>query len=104
MQMHAQPIGRFDVSVQASQTTSVVKLKLLRTGAVSGRILDADGDPISGVNVVVSLTGATKNARPGSWYATTNDRGEYRVFNIAPAGYRVSATSQPVAIRLHRNK
>src|ERR1017187_5025758 len=76
------------VSVQAGQTTSDVKLKLQRTGAVSGRILDADGDPIFGVSVVVSPARATKNARPGSCYATTNDRGEYRVFHIPPAGYR----------------
>ena len=83
------------VSVQAGQTTSDVKLKLVRTGAVSGRILDADGDPVSGVSVVVSPARATKNARPGSWYATTNDRGEYRVFHIPPAGYRVSAAYAP---------
>src|SRR5260370_11702476 len=83
------------VSVQAGQTTSEVKLKLLRTGAVSGRILDADGDPVSGVSVVVSPTHATKNARPGSFLATTNDRGEYRIFGIAPAVYRVSATYTP---------
>ena len=83
------------VSVQAGQTTSDVKLKLVRTGTVSGRILDADGDPISGVNVVVSPTRATKTARPASWYAATNDRGEYRVFHIPPAGYRVSETYTP---------
>ena len=80
------------VSVQAGQTTSDVKLKLLRTGAVSGRILDADGDPVSGVNVVVSPARAIKNARPLSFYGQTNDRGEYRVFHIPPAAYRVYAT------------
>jgi hypothetical protein len=82
------------VSVQAGQTTSDVKLKLLRTGAVSGRILDADGDPISGVGVVILPARAIKNARPVS-FATTNDRGEYRIFHIPPGGYRVSATYTP---------
>lgn len=42
------------VKVQAGQPTSDLKVKLLRTGAISGRILDADGDPISSVSVVVS--------------------------------------------------
>ena len=83
------------VHVQAGQTTSDVKLKLLRTGVVSGRILDADGDPISGVSVVVSPARARKDARPQTYYATTNDRGEYRVFHIPPAAYRVSATYSP---------
>ncbi|PYT29625.1 MAG: hypothetical protein DMG57_11065 [Acidobacteria bacterium] len=83
------------VKVQAGQTTSDVKVKLLRTGAISGRILDADGDPISGVNVVLSAVRARKSARSGTGYATTNDRGEYRVFHIAPGEYRVSATYTP---------
>ena len=83
------------VSVQAGQTTSDLKLKLQRTGTVSGRILDADGDPISGVGVVILPARAIKNARPVSFFAATNDRGEYRVFHIPPAGYRVSATYTP---------
>jgi protocatechuate 3,4-dioxygenase beta subunit len=83
------------ITVQAGQTTSDVKLKLQRTGAVSGRILDADGDPISGVGVVVLPARAIKNARPAGTFATTNDRGEYRIFHIPPAGYRVSATYTP---------
>jgi protocatechuate 3,4-dioxygenase beta subunit len=83
------------VNVQAGQTTSDVKVKLLRAGAVSGRILDADGDPISGVGVVVSTARAKKDAQSGRGYATTNDRGEYRAFQIAPGEYRVSATYAP---------
>ena len=83
------------VNVQVGQTTSDVKVKLLRTGAISGRILDADGDPISGVGIVVSASRAKKDTRSVKGYATTNDRGEYRVFQIAPGEYRVSATSTP---------
>ncbi|HEY1182970.1 MAG TPA: carboxypeptidase-like regulatory domain-containing protein [Bryobacteraceae bacterium] len=83
------------VDVQAGQTASDVKVTLLRTGAISGRILDADGDPISGVGVVVSATRARKDSRSGRGYATTNDRGEYRVFQIAPGEYRVSAIYAP---------
>ncbi len=83
------------VTVQAGQATSDVKLKLRRTGAVSGRILDADGDPVSGVNVLVSSTRANRNAPAANGYAVTNDRGEYRIFNLEPDGYRVSATYTP---------
>lgn len=83
------------VQVQAGQTTADVKLKLQRTGAVSGRILDADGDPISNVNVVVSPARGGKDARSGTAYGTTNDRGEYRIFQIAPGEYRLSATYPP---------
>jgi hypothetical protein len=83
------------VQVQAGQTTADLKLKLQRTGAISGRILDADGDPISNVSVVVSAARASKDARSETRYATTNDRGEYRMFQIAPGEYRLSATYAP---------
>jgi protocatechuate 3,4-dioxygenase beta subunit len=83
------------VSVEASQTTSDVKVQLVRTGAISGRILDADGDPVSGVNVVVAARGARKGTRGESGSAITNDRGEYRIFHIAPGEYRMSATYTP---------
>jgi hypothetical protein len=87
--------GQFQtVNVQAGQTTSDVKLKLLRTGAISGRILDADGDPVSGVSVALSATRARKDNRSDG-YATTNDRGEFRAFQISPGEYRVSATYRP---------
>jgi len=83
------------VQVQAGQTATDVKVKLQRTGAVSGRILDADGDPISNVSVVVSPMRAGKDARSQVVYASTNDRGEYRIFHIAPGEYRLSATYPP---------
>ena len=85
------------VNVQAGQITSDLQLKLLRTGAISGRVVDPDGDPISGVNVVVSATRAKKNSPSSNGYATTNDLGEYRVFHIAPGEYRVSAAYTPIS-------
>jgi hypothetical protein len=72
------------VHVQAGDTTADVKVKRLRTDAVSGRILDCRRDPISGGER--SATYASKGARSETGYATTNDRGEYRVFHIAPVG------------------
>src|SRR5215831_17015534 len=50
------------VNVQAEQTSSDIKLKLVRTAAISGRILDPDGDPISGVSVALSPKSAKKSA------------------------------------------
>ncbi|MBZ5580820.1 MAG: carboxypeptidase-like regulatory domain-containing protein [Acidobacteriia bacterium] len=86
--------GPQTVVVQAGQTTDG-QLKLLRTGAISGRILDADGDPVSGVNIAVSPARARSGSQFPGGYATTNDRGEYRVFYLAPGEYRISATYAP---------
>jgi protocatechuate 3,4-dioxygenase beta subunit len=82
------------VQVQAGQTTADLKLKLQRTGAVSGRILDADGDPVPNVSVLVSSVRG-KDDRSANRYGATNDRGEYRIFQIVPGGYRLSATYSP---------
>ncbi len=70
-------------------------MELLRTGTISGRILDADGDPITGAGVQVLPLHSQRTGLPGGSYATTNDRGEYRAFNIAPGDYRVSVTYTP---------
>ncbi len=102
------PEGRRQVlTVKAGEPISDLKLKLVRAGAISGRIVDADGDPITGASVQV-LPWRPKRTVPNSGtYATTNDRGEYRAFNIAPGDYRVSVTyspeSQNIDVRLQRS-
>jgi hypothetical protein len=94
------------VSVQAGQTTLDVKLKLQHTGTLSGRIVGGDGEPVSGVNVVASPARQAKGVLRRSWSAATNDRGEYRIFDIAPGEYRVSATYTPrirdIGVRMQR--
>jgi hypothetical protein len=50
-------------------------------GRISGRVLDAEGNPVSGLGVVMlPLTGWA-----GSWYAKTDDEGRYKASSI-PAG------------------
>jgi hypothetical protein len=83
------------VNVQPGENTSVVELKLLRTGAISGRVLDVDGEPVSGVSVAVSPLHTSKTSPAASFYSTTDDRGEFRAFHIAPGEYRISAVYAP---------
>src|SRR5215469_11509921 len=83
------------ITVQAGQTTEDVNLELIRTGAVSGRIVDADGEPRSGVSVQLrSVT--EKKGRPFNG-AVTDDRGAYRIFQIPPGKYHLSAAYQPAS-------
>jgi Carboxypeptidase regulatory-like domain len=50
-------------------------------GRISGRVLDAEGNPVSGLGVVMlPLTGWALN-----WYAKTDDEGRYKASSI-PAG------------------
>jgi TonB-dependent siderophore receptor len=70
---------------------------VLQRGRVSGRVTDArTGQPIVGASVVLAGT---------SWHATTDDGGHYRLADVTPGTYTLSAsrigyakTSQPVTV------
>jgi hypothetical protein len=81
------------VTVQASQTTEDVNLELIRTGAISGRIAGIDGQPMP--HVSVELRSVSQKTRGSFFGATTDDRGAYRIFQIPPGKYHLSANYQP---------
>jgi hypothetical protein len=83
------------VEVQAGEEATGVKLKLVRAGAVSGRVLDPDGEPVSGVAVMFTAVSAKKGATQSQFGGSTNDLGEYRAFHIAPGDYHVSVLYTP---------
>jgi hypothetical protein len=73
-------------------------VNLTQTGAVNGRIIDNNGQPAA--NVPVQLLRASYNSSAQRTFttagrATTNDRGEYRIFWIAPGRYYVAAGTSP---------
>jgi hypothetical protein len=73
-------------------------VNLTQTGAVNGRIIDNNGQPAA--NVPVQLIRTSYNATAQRIFttagrATTNDRGEYRIFWIAPGRYYVAAGTAP---------
>ena len=71
-----------------------VKLRLTPAGVITGRVLDTDGEPLPSANVRLSPAAAGKDQRQLS-FAQTNDLGEYRLFNIVPGKYTVSASYEP---------
>jgi hypothetical protein len=86
-------LGRKDppivVTILPEKTQSDLTVKLVRTGAVSGRVVDADGDPVAGASVQLL---AAKAKWEGA-FATTNDHGEYREYGIPPGKYRLVVAS-----------
>ena len=67
---------------------------MYRGGVISGTVLGPDGDPLQNVPVR-----AWRYARPNGFkrlqtqgFAQTDDRGMYRMFNLQPGEYLVSAT------------
>ena len=70
--------GLFDAPPAAAQSST--------TGAIQGRILDADtGDGLAGVTVVV-----TSAVLPGAQTAITDDGGSYKLAGLPPGSYRVT--------------
>ena len=89
-----------DVLLAGKQTLKVV-FRLARTGSIQGRIRDEHGDAVLGVHVEairrVSFSGLVKFVATNA-SAMTNDRGEFRIFNL-PADDYVVVASQPMSRR-----
>jgi len=70
-----------------------VRLTMWPTSSISGRVTDADGDPVGRVQVL-ALRLVYTDGKPSMTIAQTvmtNDRGEYRMFWLTPGTYRVAA-------------
>ena len=75
---------------------ATVTLQLAPAGVISGRVLDSEGDPLRDVAVQAMrylYLGGKRQLSPQST-GQTNDRGEYRVFNLPAGSYYLQATSQ----------
>jgi protocatechuate 3,4-dioxygenase beta subunit len=90
--------SRTVVTVKPDITESDVVLKLLRMGAISGRVLDSDGDPVFSATVRVLPLKKGESAAS----ATTNDRGEYRLFHLRPGKYRIAASGGATVDQIRR--
>lgn len=81
------------VRVPAGGSTREVVLRLRPASIIEGRVVDADGEPLSNVEV----TALRRSYRPGTpplrpnGRATTNDLGEYRIFGLSADSYLVRA-------------
>ena len=77
------------------QTLKDINFRLVPGGAISGRVVDEDSEPISGVRLQALRWGYSNGRRqlvPAGGFAQTDDRGEYRMFQLAPGRYYLSAT------------
>jgi hypothetical protein len=69
--------------------TGGLVIRATPTGVVSGRVVDATGRPAVDVRVTAFAFGNTANMpqQRSRGETTTNDRGEYRLFNLEPDRY-----------------
>jgi Carboxypeptidase regulatory-like domain len=102
------PAGNFNISVSKPQFQSAfentesepgaktVQIRLTHLGAVTGTVTDAEGRPIMGVNVILYQTPVVDGQRSltESRNITTDDRGQYRLWNITPGKYVLKAAGR----------
>jgi hypothetical protein len=80
------------VTVTKAQQLSGVRLQMVRTGAVSGRVTDRRRQALGAV-VVQALKTTFPNGQPTMAVIRseqTNDLGEYRLFGLPPGGYLIN--------------
>ncbi len=70
-------------------------LRLFPGGTIAGRVLDADGDPVSNNEVILWTPASTHGNRRASHRAdtTTDQSGEYRFVGLSSGTYYVSASA-----------
>lgn len=87
--------GRF-LSVRDGEQLKDLPLRMLPTAVVTGRIVDEDGEPMSGVLVFVQKKKPGKASRLETAGAErTNDLGEYRFPGLSPGQYLIVAIPPP---------
>ncbi|HEX7778324.1 MAG TPA: carboxypeptidase-like regulatory domain-containing protein [Vicinamibacterales bacterium] len=81
------------ILVRAGELVTNLRLSLPRGGVITGIVRDVNGDPASRIDVAALAAVSTHgedSPRPAT-VATTDDRGVYRIFGLAPGDYVVAA-------------
>ena len=82
------------LTIRGGETLSKVDFQMIRGGAVEGQITDQNNEPLSRVMVQLSryrTMQGKRNLMPVSM-GQTDDRGHFRLFEIPPGSYYLSAT------------
>jgi protocatechuate 3,4-dioxygenase beta subunit len=84
-------------TLQSGQALTGLVFKMLPAGVIFGKIVDPDGDPLASVSVNAAPAGAAPRGlqRFARGDASTNDLGEFRISNLRPGKYLISATPPP---------
>lgn len=85
------------LNLNARSAMKNIDVKLTPQGVVIGRVVDEDGDPVA-VAQLRAMQPMYQNGRKTlrvAGYSSTNDKGEYRIFGLAPGRYYVAVVQNP---------
>lgn len=84
------------LDVANAQVIEKLDIALPRAGAITGKVVDEFGEPVSGVNVSpmrYRFTGGQRRMTNSGMSDTTDDLGQFRLHGLAPGDYYVTARS-----------
>ena len=82
------------VTVAEGETIDKMDFSLVRGGVITGRVTDADANPVIDLHIQLHRTdsqGAGMASYTNPFMYQTDDRGVYRIYGISPGRYTVSA-------------
>lgn len=83
------------LSLSSGEVLSGIDFELVQSGVVEGQVVDQDNEPVSRVSVMLSgyrSHGAERSLIPVG-RGETDDRGRFRLFDIPPGSYFLSASA-----------
>ncbi len=82
------------LNIAASVEMKELNFKLIPQAIITGRVLDDEGEPLAGVGLEVSrsVRSRGKQTMMPSGGGQTNDTGEFRIANLSPGRYWLSAS------------
>jgi hypothetical protein len=86
------------VTLEDGERVGDVLLRVWKLGAIGGTVLDEAGEPVVGMPMRCwTRTSSLGEWRPCSPIAFTDDRGQYRVWNLLPGEYAIGTVTFPIA-------
>jgi hypothetical protein len=82
-----------EFTIASGETRNGVDIELTRGGVITGRVTDAEGEPVAEEPVALIFAGIRipPSAMMDDPIVFTDDRGVYRFFGLAPGKYKVGA-------------
>lgn len=85
--------------LSATQPSRDIEIRLVRLGVITGRIVDEKGRPVPKIAVVAQPISYNEDGRVVPWLGDvkdeTDDRGQFRLYDLPPGRYYVLAGAAP---------
>jgi hypothetical protein len=95
---YAPSVEPFNRATTVHVPSAGLEVRLQRGGVITGRVLDASGQPLPDVQVMALRRLEQRNGEPGRWFPApmtggqqTNDVGEFRIAGLAAGEYLIAA-------------